>query len=174
MAEILEFKRGGKRMLSAVQSKSTKVDIKDIAEMFLCFDTMTHKKLQKLCYYAYSWHLALYERKLFDNRFEAWVHGPVCPELYQDYKRYGWNEIPAKSAEFINDIDNVEVFNFVAEVYGSYGHLNANELEYLTHIEDPWKEARGNLSELEPCNEEISDQTIIKYYRRVMEDAQGE
>nr|WP_318031647.1 type II toxin-antitoxin system antitoxin SocA domain-containing protein [Mycoplasmopsis bovis] len=30
---------------------------------------------------------------LSDTAFQAWVHGPVSPELWHDYKEYGWNEI---------------------------------------------------------------------------------
>ncbi|MCY8074258.1 Panacea domain-containing protein [Bacillus haynesii] len=170
MAEIFEFTRGGKRM-STLQE--TKVDIKEVAKMFLSLESMTHKKLQKLCYYAYSWHLTLYGKKLFDNRFEAWVHGPVCPELYREYKQFGWNEIEKTDPSEFFSVYNHE-YEFINQVYQSYGHLNANELEYLTHIEDPWKEARGNLGELEPCNNYINDDTIRSYYQRVMEDAQGE
>ena len=30
-------------------------DVFDLADAFLCIDSMTHKKLQKLCYYAKAW-----------------------------------------------------------------------------------------------------------------------
>ncbi|WP_374049741.1 type II toxin-antitoxin system antitoxin SocA domain-containing protein [Paenibacillus larvae] len=33
-------------------------------------------------------------KKLFDDNFEAWVHGPVNPQLYTEYREYGWQEIP--------------------------------------------------------------------------------
>ncbi len=52
------------------------------------------KKLQKLTYYAEAWANALLgEGILSDTAFQAWVHGPVSPELWHDYKEYGWNEI---------------------------------------------------------------------------------
>ena len=54
----------------------------DIANWFLSKEGMTHKKLQKLCYYAQAWYLALYKNKLIDGYFEAWVHGPVNSSLY--------------------------------------------------------------------------------------------
>jgi uncharacterized phage-associated protein len=55
--------------------------IQQIAQWFLCKESMTHKKLQKLCYYAQAWNLALHNSELFEDRFEAWVHGPVSPVL---------------------------------------------------------------------------------------------
>ena len=32
---------------------------------------MTHKKLQKLCYYTQAWGLALYNIRIMDTKFEA-------------------------------------------------------------------------------------------------------
>ncbi len=46
----------------------------------------TPMKLQKLCYYAQSWSLAWDDAPLFDQDFEAWVHGPVNPELFNALK----------------------------------------------------------------------------------------
>ena len=58
----------------------------DIANWFLEKQSMTHKKLQKMCYYAQAWSYALKNRPIMDAEFEAWVHGPVCRELYEKYK----------------------------------------------------------------------------------------
>ena len=56
----------------------------DVANWFLSKGSVTHKKLQKLCYYSQAWHCALYDgTPLFAERIEAWVHGPVIPELYR-------------------------------------------------------------------------------------------
>ena len=43
-------------------------------------------KLQKLCYYAQAWSIAWTEHPLFAEDFEAWVNGPVCPELYHAHQ----------------------------------------------------------------------------------------
>lgn len=40
-------------------------------------------KLQKLCYYSQAWALAWTEDPLFSEPFQAWVNGPVCPDLFQ-------------------------------------------------------------------------------------------
>ncbi len=73
---------------------SKKYSYKDISGWFLSKESMTPKKLQKLTYYAEAWANALLgEGILSDTSFQAWVHGPVSPELWNDYKEYGWNEI---------------------------------------------------------------------------------
>lgn len=150
--------------------KKAVTDIDTVAELFLSITEMDHKKLQKLCYYAYSWYLALYGKDLFENRFEAWVHGPVDPVMYQKYRVYGWNEIPKKRKPPASD----SVKSFVKMVYNSYGHLTGNELEYLTHQEDPWRNARAGIGEFEPSQEPIKSKDIKKYYKRLAENEQNE
>ena len=58
------------------------IDVRVVAQYFLWKSSMSHKKLEKMCYYAQAWYLANHGRPLMPNRFEAWVHGPVSPDLY--------------------------------------------------------------------------------------------
>lgn len=153
-----------------VARKVPKTTVYDVAKSFLAIAPMTHKKLQKLCYYAYSWYLTLYDEPLFENCFEAWVHGPVDPGLYNEFKRYGWQEIPKVEHPPLDG----ELFEFVQEVYEAYGHLDGDELEYLTHHEEPWMEARQGLQPYEPCNIPIKDDVIRSYYLKVFESEQNE
>ena len=61
----------------------------DVANFFIgrfqeAQDPVTNLKLQKLLYYAQGWYLAFFDEPLFDERIEAWLHGPVVPPIYQD------------------------------------------------------------------------------------------
>ena len=49
----------------------------EVARFFLTKESMTHLKLQKLCYYAQAWYLTIYGQRLFNEEFQAWLHGPV-------------------------------------------------------------------------------------------------
>ena len=40
--------------------------VKDVAEFFLTKQSMTNKKIQKLCYYAQAWFYALYNRNKYN------------------------------------------------------------------------------------------------------------
>lgn len=164
MAIIYKFPSNG-------ESNMEKTTVLKVADAFLSMESMSHKKLQKLCYYAYSWYYALYNKHLFKNSFEAWVHGPVDPGLYHEYKSSGWLSIPKKNLD--SDFDK-EVFEFVHHVYESYGHLDGDELEYLTHTEDPWKNARGDLPDFAPSNNPITDKEIKVYYQKAFENGQNE
>ena len=49
-------------------------------------DLITNKKLQKLLYYVEAWNL-VYKSSLIDDDFEAWVHGPVVPDVSASNRR---------------------------------------------------------------------------------------
>lgn len=169
MAKIYYFK-----VNNMEKNTENKITVHDVAKTFLTFDGMTPKKLQKLCYYAYSWHLTLTGYRMFEEKFQAWVHGPVAPSLYQEYRHYGWLEIPKQSKIPEVIIENEDILETIQEVYDSYGDLTGDELEALTHEEDPWLIARNGLKDYEPSQEEISDEVIVKYYSTVYEEGQND
>ncbi|MFZ5975158.1 MAG: Panacea domain-containing protein [Bacillota bacterium] len=147
-------------------------NIEDVAEFYLKKRAMSNKKLNKILYYAYSWTLTLLndievgiENKLFSEKFEAWVHGPVCPIIYHKYKKYGWEDIPQTNFEKSLPPQIVEVLDEVWNVYSEY---SADELESMTHQELPWREIRIGLSPFDPCDKELNDETIFRYYTEMM------
>lgn len=163
MAKIIPFK---------VKWGRGAVDIFDMAKAFLSMESMTHKKLQKICYYAQAWHLALFEGEpLVNARFEAWIHGPVCPELYSKYRDYGWHDIPMEES-VPSDITNTK-WEFLQLIYKTFKDFTADQLESMTHIEEPWIEARGDLQEWEPSDNQISEITMRQYYFRLYKENVG-
>jgi uncharacterized phage-associated protein len=124
-------------------------------------DPITNLKLQKLVYYAQAWHLALHGRPLLAERFQAWVHGPVCPPLYQRFRHYGWNPI-SEDVAVPTLPDGVE--EHLREVMEAYGGFSAWDLERLTHAEEPWIRARGGLAAHEPSTASISEDDMRSFY----------
>lgn len=135
-------------------------DIYQVADEFLNMDSMTPKKLQKLCYYAQGWCLGISNEKLFKEDLEAWIHGPVSPLLYDKYKIYGYLNIPQNSKAS----DDKELRGIVEQIYRIYGHLSGDQLEQMTHSEEPWLNARKNLEPWEPSNEIIKIEDMRKYF----------
>lgn len=122
---------------------------------------ITHLKLQKLVYYALGWYSAFSNGKqLFKEEIEAWKYGPVCPRLYEEFKRYGADAIPNVIQE-----DNVfnekqkRILNLVWQVYGKY---NSVDLMERTHLEEPWLES------FDPLNpsKEIPFENIYAYFAK--------
>jgi len=154
-------------MIANLREKITPADIADyfIALANETGDVMTNLKLQKLVYYAQAWYLAINKKPLFDEDFEAWVHGPVIPALYQTYKVNGSQ--PIISEVTISEVSkrlNPSVVKFLDEVAGVYMTFNAYALEAMTHQETPWIEARSGCDSDQSCTEKITKESMIAFY----------
>ncbi len=84
----------------------------DVARYFLLKadpdegELISNLRLQKLLYYAQGFHLALYDELLFAEAVVAWMHGPVVPEVYHEFKRYGAERIPAPT-----EFEPIQIFS---------------------------------------------------------------
>lgn len=136
--------------------------IYSVANYFLSREAMSHKKLQKLCYFAQAWYLANYDKPLVPNRFEAWVHGPVSPDLYSKYRGWGWEAIPQCNERIVFEDDLIP--RFLEQVYEVYGGYSAEQLESITHVEEPWKKARNGCSVSAYSRNPISLAEMRNYY----------
>lgn len=141
----------------------------DVVRWFLSQESMSPKKLQKLLYYAYSWGLVFLndergsiENKLFDGKFEAWVHGPVMYDIWKEFKEYGFMDIPQNVGTVITLREDIE--DILRQVYEAYGDFTGNQLEILTHSEEPWIEAREGSLPMDSSDNLIKDTTIYNYY----------
>lgn len=134
--------------------------ILDVARLFLSYESMTHKKLEKLCYYAQAWHYTLTGKRLVCNEFQAWVHGPVCPELYLQFRKWGYMDIP--QVEGPVNLANKRSQEIVELVYRTYGHLTGDQLEALATSESPWNRARKGYHIGQYCVEPIDMEDMKK------------
>jgi uncharacterized phage-associated protein len=121
--------------------------VSDIARYFLAKsdaddgDLISNLKLQKLCYYAQG--VGLIARggaPLFNERIEAWLHGPVVPILYNEYRHYGRSAIAPVSDLDLSKYD-AEDLMILDDVFDYYGQYSAWRLREMTHTEAPWKDA---------------------------------
>lgn len=143
-------------------------ELERVVNWLLSKQSMSPKKLQKLLYYAQAWSVTLLNEKsdeinnqLFPEDFEAWVHGPVVPEVYREFKEYGYRDIPKKDAKVNLNEDVEDVLNQIMKIYGDF---SGNELENISHQEEPWKATRGNTNPLERCNDVITLKSMHDYY----------
>lgn len=120
------------------------------------------KKLQKLVYYCQVWSIVWRGGPLFHEEIQAWVHGPVVSELYQMHAHQ--DRVLAVGGH--SDRITQEQGDVIDEVLRYYSHLDGRTLSQLTHDEDPWKAARGDLPENHPSTNRISQESIRNYYTR--------
>jgi len=149
-----------------------RVTVFDVAKYFMsCVDvnaggSMTHLKLQRLCYYAQAWHLVFEDKVLFDEQFEAWAYGPVCPKLWHKYKSIGWQDIAQVVSISPNLFtkEQLEILDAVWEIYGQY------DGEYLWRLicqEYPWISARNECDSGDHCGNVITLSSMKEYYSSI-------
>ena len=148
-----------------VECEIGKYSVFDIADWFLKKCNMTQKKLQKMCYYAQAWCYALNGYRLMNSDFQAWIHGPVSPALYEKFRRFGYDTIKIKGNVNI-ELDKQDE-ELLEDVWETYGDRTGNALEALTHREAPWIEARKGYSENERCTVVISPESMKRYYKSI-------
>lgn len=99
---------------------------------------------------------------LFNERMEAWAHGPVVVDIYHELKKYG--KSPIDPDTFISDDFNWDdyrpVEDTLIEVWNKYGPYSAWALRNKTHTESPWKK---NFVE-EERGLEVSDADLKEYF----------
>lgn len=136
----------------------------DVAKYFLSLtdedsgELISNLKLQKLVYYSQGFHLALYGEPLFREEIEAWMHGPVVPELYHSFKEYGSGPIP-KPVDVDFDIYPPKVKELLNDIYEVYGQFSAWKLRNLTHSEPPWINAEKSF------NKEICHRSMTEFFK---------
>jgi uncharacterized phage-associated protein len=131
-------------------------------------------KLQKLCYYAYGYHLAWEERQLFPETFQAWANGPVCPSLYSMHRgqfQVTCGDIDGDPSAL--DDGERESVDLVIEAYRPF---TAHQLSAMTHQEGPWVLARqrAGVKELERSTEPLRDDEIAEYFDALASVANGQ
>jgi len=140
-----------------------------IANMFLALGErdgipISQMKLQKLLFYAHSWHLAIKNQALFDEDFEAWAWGPVVRDIYNQTRRFGRGPILERVSHLERTADNPldwrfappppisdkDTQAFIEEVWRSHKDYSAIQLSNSTHADgEPWtivKQQYGSLA----------------------------
>ena len=126
--------------------------------------TISAMKLQKLCYFAYGYHLAWEERPLFPERFEAWANGPVCRPLYAMH-RLQFSVSPGEISGNPSALDEGEQES-VDLVLEGYGRFSAHQLSAMTHRVGPWVDARrrAGAGPLDSSTEQLQDEEIFEFF----------
>lgn len=138
-----------------------------ISYVFEKLEEVTPLMLQKLLYFIQGVSYALRGKPMFLENCQAWVHGPVYPEVYDIFRDFKYNPIEdARFAIFDGNEDALtdderRVVDLVVNTFGEYG---GKVLERITHSETPWKNARKGYGESIPSNEPISIESIKSYY----------
>lgn len=144
-----------------------------ISYVFKKLEEVTPLMLQKLLYFIQGMSYALNKKPMFCENCQAWVHGPVYPEVYDMFRNFKYN--PIEDARFAifegreEELtgDESKVIDLVVNTFGEYG---GKMLERITHEEAPWKLARKGYADNIPSSEPILMENIEAYYTEKNEE----
>jgi len=118
-------------------------------------ELLSNLKLQKLLYYCQGFFYTITNRRLFNEEIQAWQYGPVVPDVYSQFKRFGSNGIENQGdLDFSLQKDEVEIID---EVFDYFNQFSAIKLMEMTHSEPTWKET--------PINTVISLDKMKSYFK---------
>lgn len=128
---------------------------------------VTTMKLQKLCYYSQAWALVWNDEPLFEEDFEAWANGPVSSVLFRHHRG-----LFVVNEGFLHDVTTGDALtdeqkSDIDEVLDYYGRRNPHWLSELTHMERPWREARGDCKPGDLCRKVIDKEVMREYYHSI-------
>lgn len=121
----------------------------DVADFFiLSLGDVSHLKLQKLCYYAEGYSLALLGRQLFSDEIQAWQHGPVVRSVYLRFRGSGAKAlaVPGPRAFAFDSMQRAAL----ARVLSDKGNMTGWQLRNETHRERPWRLCYGRANSAIP------------------------
>lgn len=123
-------------------------------------------KLEKLVYYCQSWCLAWTGKPLFEDEIQAWANGPVTPNLYAKHRA----QLNVSSGQGIGDSSKLsaEEKEIIDAVLPTYMDKEPFWLVELTHMESPWKDARGGCPAGAVCKNVISHAAMAEYYTSIL------
>ena len=148
---------------------------------------ITLMKLLKLVFLAHGWAIAILddnEGVLDGEEVEAWIHGPVIPSLYHEFKCFNGNPIDRFSLSTVEESDNdfelksvfieksavpqkkkfIYIFSLVWEAYKKYSAWGLRE---ITHAQNsPWSQTYKSGEK----NIIIPNELIKTFYKGYLEE----
>ena len=159
LGKIMELK------LTEDQSKIYLISKHIIAKM----EDITPLALQKILYYIQGFSTYFFDKPIFNDNAEAWVHGPVYREIYDRFSYYRYNPISKNEFESYNEIDslNDNEIKLIDAVINNFGVYSGKILEKMTHTTIPWEEGRKELSKEEYSSNLIDTDTMKDYFNNI-------
>ena len=109
------------------------------------------------------------DKPLFVDRIEAWSSGPVVPSVFDRFDGLWRRALLPDDVEEERVIEmEPEDVDFVASVWHSYKGFSPSALREMTREEDPWRNARGNLSPIEGGDKEITRESMRDFFSLVV------
>lgn len=122
---------------------------------------VSNLRLQKLLYYVQLYFLMCTGQPCFSDRVEAWDFGPVVPNVYHQYKRFGSMIIQEVNDQAENGLDTDDR-QLIDQMLDKCSYKTTRELVEISHQQSPWRKAYNN-----PLSNEITMNSIREFISKI-------
>ena len=98
---------------------------------------ITNLKLQKLLYFIQANFIIEINEFCFGENFIAWEYGPIILTIYNEFKKYGRDNIPKFEGQ-LNEIYHKDIIDAVLQ---EISQKDPFELVKISHKQSPWQDA---------------------------------
>lgn len=122
---------------------------------------VTLMQLIKLVYLAHGWWLAFSREPLTSSDPQAWQYGPVHPQVYKAFKKFGSSPITERAIDGSTRLEYrealpEEVRDLLEGVVDSYGDMHAFKLSDIMHQPGtPWSITKDNTGLYSPIPSDL-------------------
>lgn len=145
------------------------LSINELANYIVSKHDITPKTLQKILYFIQGFTMAFNKKLLFNDIPQAWAHGPVYPEVYNNYRDFKFNLID--TMDIVEEEINLNVSDnektLIDCILRFFTRYSGDVLEKITHIESPWLDSRVGLAENEASKNPITLDSMNDYFIQV-------
>ena len=105
---------------------------------------VSNMAINKIVYFLHGWYLSKYGRPLVTAKIEAWQHGPVFRELYNEFKSFGNGYIESKAKKIdLRSGERVicsynfpdDEMTFLCDIINCFISMPAYKLREISHVE---------------------------------------
>ena len=158
------------RYVRLAEISSSKID--QIANYIIThIGEVTPLALEKLLSFSNGVNYALNGTQLIYEESQAWAHGPVYPQMYNKYKRFGYKPISdgiySTHGCMLSKLKDEEI-NAIDLVINTFGLYSPKTLEKISHSQELWKEKRIGYKDDEAGREVIDEDSIRLFYTENM------
>lgn len=132
------------------------------------YEETTTLALQKILYFVNGFSNKLLGEFLFKDIAQAWKHGPVYPDIYDSLSYFKYDTIDSLDVVYNFELelkDNEK--KYIDEVVPLFACYSGNCLRNMSHLTDPWIEARKGLNDDDYSNRIIEKSDVEKYFDEV-------
>jgi uncharacterized phage-associated protein len=152
---------------------------------------ITNLSLQKLLFFIQGFHYLNYDKLLFEEEIEAWNFGPVIPEIYHQFKKFGKNPITEERACYFEPSMNEasfpeikeslypEAFKMTNDTFALLAGKDPFKLVWYIHLENsPWtalvKTDKKGIYKIEPHLKIEIQEKDKEYFKSVYDEVKAE